>query len=246
MTDRPSQGDAWPPVQAALRLEFTDFVKSTANLIACHDSEPESLVVRRVPRHIRIGGQSQRAQPKSGRPYLGGVQQHPTNALSRVIGVNGHLLDVGAAVHHLDQEVGDRFIPLASRHPSAPIFLEDGQVGHRQWLVIGNSLHAEISKKITSSPLHVLESRQIFASGGSNHCPIVYRHSSVRGRHRGRRPSCLSEEWQPAPKEDPTSEQSSLATGSCDGIPQGYALRGTATQSSGFNSRGRDARRRSF
>jgi hypothetical protein len=111
------------------------------------------------------------------------VQQQPSDTAARAVRVHRYLLDVEVAVDAVGDQIGDRGVGVAGRDPGHPGVVVAGELTDREWLVVGNLRHADISEALSGGPLDVLEGGQFVQAYGSDmhgrHCP-----RSAGWRHR--------------------------------------------------------------
>lgn len=108
---------------------------------------PEPGVVRPVPRDVTEGCQGHSPMSASTGQLLSGSKEGGSDAVSRMVRVNAHLLDMGIAVEYLQPDEADGRIPFVYGDQESPV-LECGAVGagFRRWRV-GYAVHAGSSKQ---------------------------------------------------------------------------------------------------
>ena len=114
-----------------------------------------------VPWHVHIGRERERRQLLPGRPPLQPVQQLLPEPLPRPVGVHAHLLQVGAAVDHVGEQVGDRAVVLVGPDPGADLPLVGRQDADGLRVVLGHQVHAERREERPGGALDRLQHREI-------------------------------------------------------------------------------------
>jgi hypothetical protein len=110
-----------------------------------HD-ESEARVVRGIPRHVAESGECQRL-PVLGRGVrVKTVDQSRSNPASCVRGSDADLLDVGAPIDDVGEEIADWMVGSIDRNPRASVPNERLKVCGRQRLVSGDLGHADLCK----------------------------------------------------------------------------------------------------
>ena len=99
---------------------------------------------------------------------IGGLQQRPPQAPAAVRRVDGELLDVNAAVDHVDQQVADGDVALVRDHPRPTIPLVRGEHHHRQRLVVGDGVHPDPTEQRAGGPLDVSQRREVLTARRSD------------------------------------------------------------------------------
>jgi len=129
------------------------------------DPEAAAAVVRRVPRHRRERGQRQRRQAIGRRPGRGVLEEVAAEPAAGVVRVDGHLVDVQAAIDHAGHQVGDGLIRLIRRHPEQARLLAGGKNRQRVRLVLRDLGHADAGERLSGRPLDCLEDREFACAG---------------------------------------------------------------------------------
>jgi len=119
--------------------------------------EPESLVVRRVPRDVDERRQSHEIVVMVRRPFGDGVDQLGSEALAGMIGVNGNLLDVCAAVHDFDERVRHGYVVRVGLNPDVLGREEIVQLVERGRWIVCDGAHPDVSERFARGDLDLLQ-----------------------------------------------------------------------------------------
>jgi hypothetical protein len=103
------------------------------------------------------------------------VQQQPADTATRAVRVHRDLLDVEVTVDAVGDQVGDRGVVVVGHDPGQPRVVVAGELSEREWLILGDLRHADVSEALPGGPLDVLEGGQFVQAHGSDvHARILH------------------------------------------------------------------------
>lgn len=131
--------------------------KLGTELVLVEVTKAEVPVQRRVPRDLPEGGQGDSRQAARRRPRLDLVEQCPSDAGALVVGVDADLLDVGAAIDDVDDDVANRPSICVDRDPGSALVGVASEDVERQGFVVGDLRHAHLAEASAGATLDLLD-----------------------------------------------------------------------------------------
>lgn len=168
VSQSPAHARPRPPVQAVCRFTLADPPQTGGEPAVVDELKTAARVVGGVPGDLGERGEGDSGCTRTYGARRQMVQQRPADTATCAVWVHRDLLDMEVSVDAVGDQVGDGVVGVIGHHPGQPGALVAGQLTQREWFILGDLRHADLSEALPGGPLDVLKDGQFVQVRGSD------------------------------------------------------------------------------